>query len=129
MSTLRYPAASFAAVVISLGLHELPLAIRSHVIERASVWLKPGGRFVWCDYAKPPNRVVAAVLRRGGRVWIEEEHFDEYLDYPMDLHLQRHGFTPVERHRRFLSCLEVSAWTVSAPLRGAAPPAHRGDPR
>jgi SAM-dependent methyltransferase len=112
VSTLRYPAASFSAVVISLGLHELPLEIRNHVLEQIAVWLKPGGRFVLCDYARPQNRLVAAIFRLGGRIWIEEEHFDEYIDYPMDLHLRRHGFTPVEGHRKFLSCLEVSAWTI-----------------
>ncbi len=111
VSTLRYPPASFSAVVISLGLHELPLEIRNHVLAQAAIWLKPGGRFVLCDYAKPQNRFVAEVFRRGGRVWIEEEHFDEYWDYPMDLHLQRAGFELIERDRQFLSCLEVSAWT------------------
>ena len=112
VSTLRFPPASFSAVVISLGLHELPQAIRNHVIEQAAVWLKPGGRFVFCDYVEPPSRIVAAIFRWGGRIVIEEEHFDEYMAYSMGQHLERAGFKLVQRHRRFLSCLEVSAWTI-----------------
>lgn len=112
VSTLRFPPASFSAVVISLGLHELPQAIRSHVIERAAAWLKPGGRFVFCDYVKPRSPVVAAIFRWGGRIVIEEEHFDEYMAYSIDQHLEGAGFKPVQRYRRFLSCLEVSAWTI-----------------
>ncbi len=112
ISTLSYPAQSFSAVVISLGLHELVQASRNLVIERAAAWLKPGGRFVFCDYAQPPSEIVAAVFRWGGRRLIEQEHFDEYMAYTlsMDQRLERHGFKPVERHRQFLSCLELSAW-------------------
>jgi ubiquinone/menaquinone biosynthesis C-methylase UbiE/ribosomal protein S18 acetylase RimI-like enzyme len=112
VSTLRYPAASFSAVVISLGMHELPWAIRGHVLEQTAVWLKPGGRFVCCDYVKPRNRLMAAILGWGGRRWIEKEHFDEFMAYSLEQHLERHGFMLVERHRHFWSCLEVSAWTV-----------------
>lgn len=127
VSTLRFPAASFSAVVISLGLHELPLAIRNHVLAQAAKWLKPGGRFVFCDYVKPPSRVLTTLFRWLGRLVIEEEYFDEYMAYAMDQHLERSGFTPVERHRQFLSCLEVSAWTVggSAALTAAQ---HRRNP-
>lgn len=112
VSTLRYPAASFSAVVISLALHELPLEIRNQVLERASVWLKPGGRFVFCDYVKPENRLVATLFGWLGRLVIEEEHFDEYLAYSIEANLRRHGFRPIEQHRQFVSCLEVSAWTI-----------------
>ncbi len=115
VSTLRYPAASFSAVVISLALHELPLEIRNQVLERASVWLKPGGRFVFCDYVKPQNWLVAALFRWIGRLVIEEEHFDEYLAYSIEANLRRHGFRPIERRRQFVSCLEVSAWTIGGP--------------
>jgi ubiquinone/menaquinone biosynthesis C-methylase UbiE len=112
VSTVRYPAASFSAVVISLGLHELPLEIRNQVLERAAVWLKPGGRFVFCDYVVPPNRLQAAFFRWVGRLVIEEEFFDEYLAYSIEANLKRHGFRPIERHRQLLSAVEVSAWTI-----------------
>jgi ubiquinone/menaquinone biosynthesis C-methylase UbiE len=110
VSTLRFPDASFSAVVISLGLHELPQWIRDHVLCQTSRWLKPGGRFVYCDYAAPRNRIARALFRWIGRLVIEEEHFGEYLDYSLERQLGRHGFQPIERRRQFLSCLEVSAW-------------------
>jgi GNAT superfamily N-acetyltransferase len=124
ISTLRFEPGSFAAVVISLGLHELPISIRNHILEQAAVWLKPGGRFVFCDYARSPNRLVAGFLRWVGRLVIEEEHFDEFMDYSIEEKLGRHGFTLVERRRRFLSCLEIGAWTA----RGAAAPAAASGP-
>lgn len=112
-STVGFGDGSLAAVVISLGLHELPAWIRDLVIARAARWLKPGGRFVFCDYVLPRNRLVAMVFRWLGRLLIEEEHFDEYLAYPMEQRLQEHGFKLVARQRRCLSCVELSAWSVT----------------
>lgn len=117
VSTLRFPDETFSAVVISLGLHELPQWIRDHVLGQSSRWLRPGGRFVYCDYAAPKNRVARALFRLIGKLVIEEEHFGEYLDYSLERQLARHGFEPIERKRQFLSCLEVSAWRIER--RGA----------
>lgn len=112
VSTLRFPAASFSAVVISLGLHELPRDLRDDLLKQVAVWLKPGGRFVFCDYVKSRNPIVSTVLRLVGRLVIEEKYFGEYMDYSIGEHFQRFGLIPVERGRQFLSSLEVSAWTV-----------------
>jgi ubiquinone/menaquinone biosynthesis C-methylase UbiE len=112
VSTLRFQEGTFAAVVISLGLHELPRWIREQVLSRSARWLKPGGRFVLCDYAPPTNRVLAALFRWIGRLVIEEEFFDEYLGYAMQERLEHHGFQLVEQRRLFLSCLETSAWII-----------------
>jgi len=110
VSTLRFPDRSFSAVVISLGLHELPQWIRDQVLRQSARWLKPGGRFVYCDYVAPRNRIARFLFRWIGKLVIEEEHFGEYLDYSLEGELARHGFQTVERRRQFLSCLEVSAW-------------------
>jgi len=112
VSTLCFPEGAFSAVVISLGLHELPRWIRDKVFHGAAHWLAPGGRFVMCDYSMPRNRVLAALFRWIGRLLIEEEHFDEYLSYRMQERLQHHGFELVEQQHLFLSCLEMSAWTL-----------------
>jgi ubiquinone/menaquinone biosynthesis C-methylase UbiE len=112
VSALRFPEGTFSAVVISLGLHELPRWIREKVFSDAARWLGPGGRFVMCDYARPKNRVLAALFSWIGRLLIEEEHFDEYLSYGMQERLQHHGFELVEQRHQFLSCLETSAWTL-----------------
>lgn len=117
VSTLRFPEGAFSAVVISLGLHELPKWIREKVFSSAARWLGPGGRFVMCDYSKPRNRVLAALFSWIGRLLIEEEHFDEYLGYGMQERLRHHGFELVEQQHQFLSCLELSAWTL--PVIGA----------
>jgi demethylmenaquinone methyltransferase/2-methoxy-6-polyprenyl-1,4-benzoquinol methylase len=112
VSTLKIPDRSVAAVVISLGLHELPAWIRGQVLERAARWLQPGGRFVICDYVLPKNRALAAFFRWIGRIVIEEEHFDEYLAFDIAQHLRGLGYVELERRRLFCSCLEISAWTV-----------------
>jgi demethylmenaquinone methyltransferase/2-methoxy-6-polyprenyl-1,4-benzoquinol methylase len=112
VSRLRFPESAFSAVVISLGLHELPQWIREKVFFRSTQWLKPRGRFVMCDYSMPKNRVLGTLFKWIGRLLIEEEHFDEYLGYEMQERLQHHGFEMVEQQHQFLSCLETSAWTL-----------------
>jgi ubiquinone/menaquinone biosynthesis C-methylase UbiE len=110
VSTLRFPERSFAAVVISLGMHELPRWIRDQVLAQAARWLRPGGRFVFCDVVEPRNRIIAALLRWIGRICIEDQHFDEYLEYPLEQRLEGHGFSLAEKRRHLLSCYETSAW-------------------
>jgi len=112
VSTLKIPDRSVSAVVISLGLHELPAWIRNQVLERAARWLLPGGRLVICDYVKPKNRVMAKLFTWLGRIVIEEEFFDEYLSFEIADKMHKLGYIELERQRSFLSCLEVSAWTV-----------------
>jgi len=123
VSTLRFPQGAFSAVVISLGLHELPKWIREKVFSDAARWLGRGGRFVMCDYSKPKNRVLAALFSWIGRLLIEEEHFDEYLGHGMQERLRHHGFELVEQQHQFLSCLELSAWTL--PTGAGSPSAFR----
>jgi demethylmenaquinone methyltransferase/2-methoxy-6-polyprenyl-1,4-benzoquinol methylase len=112
VSTLRFPAGAFSAVVISLGLHELPRWIREKVFSDAARWLGPGGRFVMCDYSRPKNRVLAALFSWFGRFLIEEQHFDEYLGHGMHERLRHHGFELIEQQQLYFSCLELSAWTL-----------------
>lgn len=112
VSTLKIPDRSVSAVVISLGLHELPSYIRNQVLERASRWLQPGGKLVICDYVKPKNRVMAKLFTWLGRIVIEEEFFDEYLSFEIAEKMHELGYIELERKRSFFSCLEVSAWTV-----------------
>jgi len=113
VSTLRFPEGQFAAVVISLGMHELPRWTRDLLLAQVARWLKPGGRFVFCDCVKPKNRVVAALFSWIGRLVIEK-HFGEYLDYPLVERLEEHGFTLARKSRHLLSCYETSAWLAPA---------------
>lgn len=110
ISTLDFPEHSFAAIAISLGLHELPLWIREPMFEVCLKWLKPQGRLVICDYSKPKNPISAAIFRVIGRPLIEKELFVDYLDYPLQDRLESFGYKSIEKRRFFLSCFEMSAW-------------------
>jgi demethylmenaquinone methyltransferase/2-methoxy-6-polyprenyl-1,4-benzoquinol methylase len=47
--------ASFDAVTVSYGLHELPTAVRERAVREALRVLRPGGIFLIADLARPPR--------------------------------------------------------------------------
>ena len=111
VSTLRFEPRTFDALVISLGMHELPGQIRDVVLERAARWLRPGGKIVIFDYRWPVNRLMSAFFMLG-RLYFERNHFVDYLNYQktLDVRLANHGFAPLEKRTLFFSCLEIGVW-------------------
>jgi len=111
VSTVRFAPRSLDALVISLGMHELPEGIRAVILERAAKWIRPGGRVVIFDYRWPVSRLVSRLFTLG-RFYFERNHFVDYLDYhrTLDIRLAEHGFAPVEKKSLFLSCLEIGVW-------------------
>jgi len=111
VSTVRFEPRTFDALVISLGMHELPGQIRDVVLERAARWLRPGGKIVIFDYRWPVNRLMSALMKLG-RLYFERNHFVDYLNYhqTLDVRLAQHGFVPLEKRTLFLSCLEIGVW-------------------
>lgn len=107
VSTLLLPKMFFGAIVISLGLHEMPRSLRDHVLQSCFQWLRPGGRLVVFDNCKPKNKLMSMLLRLGGRYMIEEEFFDEYLEWSISKSMQDSGFEILHRRPVLLSCLEI----------------------
>jgi len=64
---LPFPDASFDAVTVSYGLHELPAEVRARAIREAARVLRPRGMFLAADLARPPRLgwLVDAYLRVG----------------------------------------------------------------
>jgi SAM-dependent methyltransferase len=64
---LPFPDASFDAVTVSYGLHELPTEVRERAVREVARVLRPGGNFLVADLARPPRLgwLVDAYLRIG----------------------------------------------------------------
>lgn len=112
ISTVNFPDQSFASVSMSLGLHELPPWIREPLLRKAVRWVKPGGRFVICDYRKHDNWF-GRFLMRICKGWIEPKLFDEYIEFQLHERMNTLGMTRIELKRLFFSYLELASWTPS----------------
>jgi demethylmenaquinone methyltransferase/2-methoxy-6-polyprenyl-1,4-benzoquinol methylase len=115
ISTVNFPDQSFASVSMSLGLHELPPWIREPLLRKAVRWVKPGGRFVICDYRKHDNWV-GRFLMRVCKGWIEPKLFDEYIEFRLHERMSSLGMTRINLKHLFFSFLELASWTPSYKL-------------
>lgn len=90
---LPFGDASFDAVTVSFGLHELPTLVRERAVHEAARVLKRGGVFIVADLDRPPRFgwVVDAYLRLG-----EPAHAREVLGDGLAQLLRTAGFA-VER--------------------------------
>lgn len=69
VEALPYPAARFDVVLSTLMMHHLPRPARERCVQEVRRVLRPGGRFLVVDFARPQDRRgLLAHLHRHGRV-------------------------------------------------------------
>lgn len=114
MESLPFPDASFDLVLSSLMLHHLPPETKQRGLAEAYRVLRPGGRLVIADFARPANPLWWLLL------WpfLMMPSVADNLGGRIPAHLREAGFTQVETrgHRAGL----ITFWTAVKPLQGGA---------
>jgi ubiquinone/menaquinone biosynthesis C-methylase UbiE len=112
VSKLLFPDDSFASISISLGLHELPNWIKEPLLKKSIRWLKPGGRYVVCDYRNHDTRFGRFIFRTFARTFIEPKLYDEHMEFDIHSSMKAMGLTRVALNRSFFSYFEMCAWSL-----------------
>jgi SAM-dependent methyltransferase len=111
IENLPFPNANFDVVLSSLMLHHLPPATKRQGLAEVCRVLKPGGRFVIADFARPSNWLWWLML------WpfLMMPSVADNLEERVPAHLRKTGFTQVETrgHRAGL----ITYWTAVKPLQ------------
>jgi len=113
--TLPFPDASFDAVSVSFGLHELPTAVRRRALGEVRRVLRRGGQLVVADLDRPPRLgfILDVYLRLG-----EPAHAREVLDGGLARLLGEAGFSVTAEPASGVMPMQL---LVARPRDGAAP--------
>src|SRR5262245_56812777 len=114
--TLPFRSATFDAVTVSYGLHELPTAVRERTVHEVARVLRPEGRLVVSDLDRPPRLrwFVEGYLRVG-----EPAHAREVLGDGLACLLHAAGFAVAREPPRGAIPMQL---LVATPGRGPRPP-------
>lgn len=91
---------SFDVVTISLGLHDMPLEIRSAVLKESKRVLKPNGRLYILEHDLPKNKFLASISATLIDTF-ESKYFLPFVKSDFQTYLQSFGFK-INRKTEFL---------------------------
>ena len=90
-SKMRFEEESFDCVTISLGLHDMPLEIRSAVLKEVKRVLKKGGRLFILEYDLPENEIVGSISSRFINIY-ESKYYLDFVQSDFEYYLKSFGF-------------------------------------
>lgn len=90
---------TFDAVTISLGLHDMPLAIRTLVLEEAKRVLKKDGKLYILEYNSPKNTLESVLAHMINT--FESQYYLDFLHTDFEQYLQSFGFS-IEKQTDYL---------------------------
>jgi len=99
-SRMDFPDGAFDIVTISLALHDMPLEVRTRVMQEVKRVLRPDGRLYILEYDMPPGswarRITAPVFNL-----FESRYFMGFIAHDLEQYLRPFGFR-VERRTAHL---------------------------
>lgn len=98
-SSTNFKDETFDAVTISLGLHDMPLAIRSLVLKEAKRVLKIDGKLYLLEYNTPKNNLESALAHLINT--FESQYYLDFLNADFEQYLQSFGFS-IEKQTDYL---------------------------
>ncbi|MEZ5003950.1 MAG: class I SAM-dependent methyltransferase [Chitinophagales bacterium] len=91
---------TFDIVTISLGLHDMPLDIRTLVLKEVRRVLKKGGKLYILEYDLPQNELLGAISSRFINTF-ESKYYLPFVQNDFAHYLQSNGFT-IEKKTNYL---------------------------
>ena len=102
---IPYPANSFDAASISLGLHDMPYEIRLLVLKEIIRVTKTNGKIMIVDYLEPHANSMAKIAFQIERLY-ETPMFEDFVTRGLVSHLNKVGLTPYQRES-FLNLVQI----------------------
>ena len=91
----------FDIVTISLGLHDMPLQIRTLVLKEVKRVLKKDGKLFILEYDLPKNNFLGSILSRFINIY-ESKYYLDFIESDFDKYLNALGFK-IENRTNYLS--------------------------
>lgn len=112
---LPYVDGYFQAVTCVFLFHELPPAVRQHVINECFRVTQPGGTFVICDSIQFSDSPVMADMIEQFPELFHEPYYRHYAQDDLAVRLEQAGFTPIATQVHFLSKYWIAHKPAIAP--------------
>lgn len=90
-SKMTFPDHEFDIVTISLGLHDMPLDIRTLVLQEVKRVLKKEGELYILEHDMPANNLFGKLSTKAMNL-IESKYYLDFLESDFELYLQTCGF-------------------------------------
>lgn len=99
-SNMNYKDEEFDIVTISLGLHDMPLEIRTSVLKEVKRVLKKDGKLYILEYDLPENDLLGTLSSRLINL-IESKYYLDFVQSDFDNYLDSIGFK-IEKQKKYL---------------------------
>ena len=99
-SKMKFADDEFDVITISLGLHDMPLEIRTSVLKEVRRVLKKGGKLYILEYALPPNKLLGLISSRLINVY-ESIYYLKFIESNFEDYLKTFDFK-IERKTNYL---------------------------
>ncbi|MBE9177771.1 class I SAM-dependent methyltransferase [Oculatella sp. LEGE 06141] len=93
----------FHGITCVFLFHELPAAVRQHVINECYRVVKPGGTFIICDSVQMSESPELAPAMENFARMFHEPYYRNYINDDMSDRLEKAGFTTVTTETHFMS--------------------------
>lgn len=99
-SKMKFADDEFDVITISLGLHDMPLEIRTAVLKEISRVLKKGGKLYILEHALPPNKLLGFISSRFFDIF-ESKYYLKFIESDFEDYLNTFDFK-IERKTNYL---------------------------
>lgn len=99
-SSMTFEDETFDIVTISLGLHDMPLEIRTLVLQEVKRVLKKDGKLFILEYDLPKNNLVSSISSRIINLY-ESKYYLDFIQSNFDYYLNTFGFK-IEKNTNYL---------------------------
>ena len=99
-SKMKFADDEFDVITISLGLHDMPLEIRTSVLKEVRRVLKKGGKLYILEYALPPNKLLGLISSRLINIY-ESKYYLKFIESNFEDYLNTFDFK-IERKTNYL---------------------------
>jgi demethylmenaquinone methyltransferase / 2-methoxy-6-polyprenyl-1,4-benzoquinol methylase len=116
-SRMDFSDGAFDMVTISLGLHDMPLEVRTLVMQEAKRVLKKDGKLYILEYDLPPHRLLGRITYRLINLF-ESNHYKGFMASDLEQYLRSFGFRVERKSTHLLGHLQfltLSQTTVASP--------------
>ncbi len=116
-SRMDFPDGAFECVTISLGLHDMPLEVRTLVMQETKRVLKKDGKLYILEYDLPPHRLSARIASRLINLF-ESRYFLAFVGSDLEQYICSFGFRVERKTDHLLGHLQ---FVTLAPTTAASP--------